>query len=230
MAVIVRRSPTQKDFYGLRDPRYVKGYPTRPRQMIRRKKRHGRKLEYLRQPRPRRHARQALLLRTKLSTALGLEERAQAGLHGSLEERIVFKAFVDHDLIPGVDFDFQSSQLGGRGFLGGLVADFIFEYSKVVVQVQSYWHTITSEHHQRDTDQSLILQSMGYTVLEIWPNTIHSQVLLDQWITNNLQTLNGIGTRPLGVYKKSREEALMAGQGSYLPKITKYLNRLKEMF
>lgn len=197
--------------------------------MIRRHKRHARKLEYLRRPRPRRHARQAALLRTRLSAELALEERAQAGLHGSLEERIVYKAFVEHDFIPGVDFDFQSSQLGGRAFLGGLVADFIFEYSKIVVQVQSYWHTITSEHHQRDTDQSLLLQSMGYTVLELWPNTIHSQALLDKWITDNLQMLSGRGTRPLGIYKKTREEALFATQSSYLPLISRYLNDIRRM-
>jgi hypothetical protein len=93
--------------------------------------------------------------------------------------------------MPGVDFSFQTSQLGGRREIGGLVADFIFETPRVILQVQSIWHTLTTELERRDDEQRLVLESMGWTVLDLWPNTIEDQSALDQWIDKHIVGLFG---------------------------------------
>jgi hypothetical protein len=100
--------------------------------------------------------------------------------------------------MPNVDFTFQSSQLGGRLQLGGLVADFLFEVPRVIVQVQSSWHTMTLEHKMRDADQLMLLRHMGYTVLEIWPHTIEDQAALDWWMEQNVMLMWGTSRQGLG--------------------------------
>jgi hypothetical protein len=109
----------------------------------------------------------------------------------------MYQALLDHGFIPDVDFTFQSSMLGGRMELGGLVADFVFPQIKVILQVQGYWHTITMEHQVRDDEQVLILQSLGYEVLEVWPNTIEDPAALDYWLDKNIMTLWGTSSQGL---------------------------------
>ena len=49
-------------------------------------------------------------------------------VNGTLPERILYLALIRvMHFSPNADFDFQSSQEGGRLELGGLVADFLFE-------------------------------------------------------------------------------------------------------
>lgn len=176
---------------GIRRPRFVRPYPRRPTTGIRRFRGGIVRWEYLRQDRPRRYARPQWGTRTRIDAQAALEARAAQGIDGSLEERIVYAALVQHGLKPDVDFTFQSSEFGGRAVLGGLVADFLFDVPKVVLQVQSYWHTLTREIERRDDDQAALLQAMGYVVLELWPDVIHSQAALDLWITNHLGLLWG---------------------------------------
>jgi very-short-patch-repair endonuclease len=181
-----------------RFPRFLRGYPVRRKPMIRRLTRGTVSSAKYRLPRPRVHAR-AWKYRTTLDENQAMEQRAYQGIRGSLEERIFYQALLDRGFIPEVDFSFQSStELGGRAELGGMVADFLFPGPMVVVQVQSYWHTITLEHERRDDDQSLSLQNKGYLVLEIWPNTMHDPNALDWWIERNISHLWGTSSQPLG--------------------------------
>jgi very-short-patch-repair endonuclease len=187
MPSLIRR---QRSYRKHRDPRAVKGYPTKVAITVRRKKRGTVKWDLLRQPRPRIRGR-PWKLRTKLDSQAYQEERASQVVRGSLQERILYQALEDHDLIAGVDFTFQTAMLGGRAEFGGLVADFVFEIPKIVVQVQSIWHTISAENRVRDSDQSLLLQSWGYTILEIWPEDIMDESRLDLWIERNIMSLWG---------------------------------------
>ena len=174
--------------------RFIKGYPRRAATLVRRYKRDAVNRDRLRQQRPRRHAK-SWMYRTSASEDILLEERAFQGVRGSLQERIVYQSLIDHNFIPGYDFTFQSSQLGGRMQLGGLVADFLFPVPMVIVQVQSAWHTMGLQSEIRDSDQALILRSMGYTVLEVWPNVIEDPVALDQWMQQNLMHMWGTSTQ-----------------------------------
>jgi len=179
----------------MRSPRRIRGYPSRPESMV---KRLGLvRAHVATQPRPRIHAR-PWRYRTRLDTQWSLEERAAQHIRGSLQERIFYKALVDHGLSPIHDFSFQPNFFGGRAELGGLVADFMFPLVQVVVQVQSYWHTISLEIERRDKDQAAILQSLGFLVLELWPNTIEDQAALDLWIERNIMTLWGTSRQGLG--------------------------------
>lgn len=177
-------------------PRLLRGYPLKITTGIRRTKKELVRRRLFRLPRPRRHARSRF--RTTMDELSALAARASKDFDGSLEERIFYQALVDHKLIPGVDFTAQASALGGRMELGGLVADFMFPAPKVIVQVQSVWHTMDMEIGRRDSDQAAVLENMGYTVLEIWPNTIHSQAALDWWIERNIHYLFGTSQQFLG--------------------------------
>jgi hypothetical protein len=116
-----------------------------------------------------------------------------------LPERIFYKALTDRGFIPDIDFTFQSNQLGGRMHLGGLVADFLFPAPvMVIVQVQSVWHTQTLYHQIRDEDQKSILESLGYTVLEVWPATLESGQAIDEWFNANIMTLFGTSSMGIG--------------------------------
>jgi very-short-patch-repair endonuclease len=179
-------------------PRFIRPYPKKVALQIRRRKRRpALKTDLLQQARPRQHAKPRGI-RTKLDAEMYLQSRA-ANVMGSLQERLFYQALVDHGFIPGVDFDLQSGMFGGRAELGGLVADFLFPAVMVVVQVQSMWHTLTLEHERRDSDQAAVLQSLGYTVLEIWPNTLEDMAALDMWIDRNISTLWGTSKQALGI-------------------------------
>lgn len=177
--------------------RRLRGYPKRRHAQVRRYKRGGIKRDLIPQKRPRRHAR-PWRYRTGFSKEKWLENRAAQGIRGSLQERLFYQALVDYGLIPGLDFDFQSTQLGGRMELGGLVADFIFPAAALIVQVQSYWHTITLEHEVRDNDQASVLRGMGWDVLEIWPQTIEDPAALRWWMERHILRLFGTHWTPGG--------------------------------
>jgi len=175
-----------------KSPRFVKPFPThRPVTLIRRHKRGGTKWNLIRQPRPRVHARPRWGVRTSYDRESAIEARATKDVRGSLEERIFYQALVNWGFIPGVDFTFQTSLLGGRAELGGLVADFIIEIPKIIINPTSVWHTMTLANIRRDDDQAAILASMGYTVIYLDPNIIHNQTALDLWISNNINMLWG---------------------------------------
>lgn len=68
----------------------------------------------------------------------------------------------------GIEFDFQSSQLGGRQDRGGAVLDFYLPDLNMGINIQStYWHYGRPEAIGNDISQREILESMGITMIYI---------------------------------------------------------------
>lgn len=116
-----------------------------------------------------------------------LEARAvsHAQIRGTLPERILWLELVKRHWVPGLDFDFQSSLEGGRFELGGMVVDFIFRDLRVALRVQSVWHTHALQK-ARDREQAQALASFGFTVLDLWDETIYNSAALEEWLRRNL--------------------------------------------
>lgn len=149
-----------------------------------------------------------------------LEARAvpETKVRGTLPERIVYKALLMRKLVPGVDFDFQSSQDGGRLELGGIVADFLFERRRIVIQVQGPTHA-GYLRSQKDKEQTDALMELGYTVYELQESVIYSAQELENWMRSHIDTaLNVVSRRfvdPLGAEAEINQEEVamdLAGQ------------------
>lgn len=72
------------------------------------------------------------------------------------------------NLKPGLDFEFQSSLLGGRQELGGLVLDFFLPnfFNGLAINVQGYhWHRESTSQRADDLSDKLRLIALGYTVV-----------------------------------------------------------------
>ena len=114
-------------------------------------------------------------------------------VRGTLPERIVYKYLRDIlKLIPGYDFDFQSSQSGGRLELGGIVADFLFEYMRIVIQVQGITHS-DYLRARKDEEQRAILNSMGYRVFDVEEETCYNEYALEEWMRRTFGLALGTG-------------------------------------
>ena len=116
-----------------------------------------------------------------------LEARAvsKEQVRGTLPERILYLAFVRVlHFVPDADFDFQSSLQGGRLELGGIVADFMFEWMRIIVQVQGPTHG-EFLRGRKDNEQKEILEEMGFRVLEITDTRIYNEYSLEDWLRRN---------------------------------------------
>lgn len=114
-------------------------------------------------------------------------------VHGTLPERVMWKALNIRRLIPGI-FTFQSSLSGGRLQLGGLVADFLCQYPPVVIRVQgSFWHgefdRLTGNlmhgdivQGRKDDEQGQILNALGYSVIDFWESDACDPFLVDKFM------------------------------------------------
>lgn len=125
-----------------------------------------------------------------------LEMRAvsKEKIYGTLPERIVYKYLTDRlRFVPNVDFDFQSSQSGGRLELGGLVADFLFYFMKIVIQVQGPTHAIYLRA-KKDEEQRMILVDMGYRVFDIDEPNIYNEARLSNWMRRTFGMAFGLGS------------------------------------
>lgn len=103
-------------------------------------------------------------------------------MSGTLPEIMVGLALVWLDW----HFDWQSSELGGRLYLGGGVIDFkvFLGTGFVVVRVQgSYWHALP-ERVYKDAVQFTRLHALGYKIADIW-----EQDLYQAWVENRLKEL-----------------------------------------
>ena len=113
-----------------------------------------------------------------------LEARAvsKETVKGTLPERILYMALI-HVLhfTPDVDFDFQSSLQGGRLELGGIVADFLFEYRRLIIRVQGPTH-VEFLRSAKDEEQRMALVEMGFTVKDLWDYTIYDEYALEDWL------------------------------------------------
>lgn len=124
-----------------------------------------------------------------------LEARAvpHGYIRGTLPERIVYYYLTKYlKFQSGVDFDFQSSLLGGRMEMGGLVADFLFERMRIVIQVQGPTHD-TFMRKAKDNEQAGILAEMGYTVYELEDSIIYDEYLLEEWMRRVFSLPAGMG-------------------------------------
>lgn len=125
--------------------------------------------------------------RTKVGPADRQEFRAVQNIRGTLPERIMYKALMQHGYRPNVDFDFQTSLLGGRLSLGGIVADFIFQYRRIIVQIQGPTHA-QFIRQAKDAEQRELLEAMGYKSLECPMETVMNASKLDVWIRKNIDS------------------------------------------
>lgn len=110
-----------------------------------------------------------------------LEARAvsERAVRGYLHERICYKWLTAAGFRPGVDFDFQSSQQGGRLELGGMVVDFLFPYMKIAFSVEGPGHEEITRM-RKDEEQRSLLAEMGFT-----PIAIETKVVADQFMFEN---------------------------------------------
>lgn len=123
------------------------------------------------------------------------EQRAvsENEVRGYLHERIVYKYLVEAmGFVPDVDFDFQSSQLGGRLEMGGLVVDFLFPLLKIVLQVQGPTH-YEFRRGRKDEEQRMILEDMGYAVHDIDIAAIIANEYLFEDEMRRIFGLRGVG-------------------------------------
>jgi hypothetical protein len=125
-----------------------------------------------------------------------LEARAvpHSLVRGTLPERIVYKSLIDYfHLIPDFDFSFQTSLQGGRIDTGGIVADFIFPYLQMVLQVQGPTHKEVLRMW-KDSEQQMALEEMGYTVYFIEEDEIYNEIRLENRLRRLLHWMHGGGT------------------------------------
>jgi hypothetical protein len=68
----------------------------------------------------------------------------------------------------GVDFDYQSSKMGGRQERGGAILDFFIPGLNLAINVASlYWHYTRPAQLQNDMIQREMLESQGIRVIYI---------------------------------------------------------------
>lgn len=119
------------------------------------------------------------------------EERVR----GTLPERIMWLALVRlMRFQPDVDFDFQSSLQGGRIELGGMVADFVFYFMKIIIRVQGPTHA-EFLRMRKDEEQRMIMEGMGFTVWDADDATIYNVYSLEQWLREHFNMAGGRGIR-----------------------------------
>ena len=107
-----------------------------------------------------------------------LEQRAvpREEVVGTLPERIVYKFLRDILRLP---FSFQSSLLGGRLELGGLVADFILEFQKIILNPTGPTHDAYVQQ-RKDEEQRMTLAEMGYTSYYIPEQDVYNEYKFEE--------------------------------------------------
>lgn len=107
-------------------------------------------------------------------------------IRGTLPERIIYRALVeDFHLVPGSDFLYQSSLQGGRLDTGGIVADFLFPYLRIVINPTGPTHDEIIRIY-KDNEQVLALAEMGYTVYFIPEDKVYDEPYFDNWMRHAL--------------------------------------------
>lgn len=89
-----------------------------------------------------------------------LETRAvpKSQVRGTLPERIIYKWLRD---VAREQFDFQTSLLGGRQELGGIVADFILPFRRIVINPTGPTHDEFLQK-RKDQEQAQTLAELGF--------------------------------------------------------------------
>jgi len=104
---------------------------------------------------------------------------------GNLPERIVYLELTKRGYVEGIDFSFQKSVEGGRAELGGIVADFVMEFHRIVLQVDGPTHD-EFIRIAKDNEQESILASMGFSVLHLSTKVIDNPMMLEAWFRRHL--------------------------------------------
>ena len=89
---------------------------------------------------------------------------------GSWPEYVCYRELQRQGYEEGYDFVFQSSQLGGKTELGGVVVDFYFETRRMAINIQGvYWHYVYKGgvNRGRDLDARQALGGMGIMLIFI---------------------------------------------------------------
>ncbi|MEE8568859.1 MAG: DUF559 domain-containing protein, partial [Anaerolineales bacterium] len=115
-----------------------------------------------------------------------------ATLRGTLPERIFYKQLRKRRLSPDRDFDFQSSLLGGRLQLGGIVADFLFQHWRLIVRIQGPTHK-TRTQNLKDLQQTQLLVDMGWTVYDLPVEIVYDMMALETWMRRHIDRHPSLG-------------------------------------
>ncbi len=111
-----------------------------------------------------------------------LEARAvpHSQVRGTLPERITWKYLVEIlHFVPDIDFDFQSSLQGGRMDLGGIVADFVFPFLRIVLNPLGPTHD-EYLRIKKDDEQVSALEEMGFQVYMIPEKDVYDELFFDE--------------------------------------------------
>lgn len=136
-----------------------------------------------------------------------LEARAvpKSLIRGTLPERIIYKYLLSYfKFIPGIDFTFQSSLQGGRIEVGGIVADFLFEYMRIVIQVQGPTH-LQYLRILKDEEQRLALAELGYDTYYLDVDEIYNESILEEKMRRIFNWLHGVGSSA-GMYADNQSQ------------------------
>ena len=98
----------------------------------------------------------------------------EATYAGSFLEFIVWEWLVKvKKQIPEVDFQYQSSFLGGRTQFGGFVADFVFPARRMIWNPAGLrWHHTDPADRARDMISRAILTNRGYLVIFLYEDDL----------------------------------------------------------
>lgn len=94
---------------------------------------------------------------------------------GTLPERIIYKYLTEKmGFVDGIDFNFQSSEQGGRIDTGGIVADFLFEQLRLVINPLGPTHD-EFMRIRKDQEQIDALTAMGHQVYMIPEDDVYDE-------------------------------------------------------
>lgn len=138
---------------------------------------------------------------------------SKSQVHGTILERIIWQWLTDRK----ISFDFQSSLLGGRQELGGLVADFIVfphQSGPIILNPTGPTHNVYIQG-RKDDEQRMTLEQMGYTVYLIPEDVVLNEMAFEGFMRRILDL--GIGN------------ADAAGGGADTHQVPQSLFRLPEL-
>jgi len=86
-----------------------------------------------------------------------------------------------------IPFEFQSSLMGGRYSLGGAVVDFVITDLNILIRAHGdYWHKQMSQQAS-DVVQRELLESQGWTVVDIWGSALDTPAKVNDTLMKALQ-------------------------------------------
>ena len=113
---------------------------------------------------------------------------------GTFPEFLIFRELLRLSLKPGEDFEFQSSQFGGRSQLGGAIVDFVL-FTGIAGRVQGeFFHFRTASNRIASLIQRIQLEGAGFIVVDMLASEIEqtprriASMLVQGQETPNAQT------------------------------------------